>query len=367
MPNKFWEIKNSADNIGELFIYGDLADTTWWGDEVTPKQFNADLDGLGAVDELHLRINSYGGDVFAGHAIYNSIKNFKRKHACTVKGIVDGIAASATSVVLQAADIRIVSVNGMVMVHDPMLGLCGYYNESDLLQYLDAIGPIKESIVAAYHDRSGVDKSVIAETMKNETWMTAEKAIELGYADVIDSEVSLDLQMKGDDTLVINNVEFDKKHFKNAPSKFMNMAKRPVNKPVAKVVEPKKPETSNNDEEEIMNIQDLKNKYPDLYKEVHNLGSTEERERIKNIENIARPGDEKLVNSAKFEKPVNASELAMQMIAADKVVQNAALNHLESDAGELGDVKPPVDSIETEQEEMDADIANMVKMMNKAE
>jgi len=116
-----------------------------------------------------------------------------------------------------------------------------------------------------------------------------------------------------------------------------------------------------------MNIQDLKNKYPDLYKEVHNLGSTEERERIKNIENIARPGDEKLVNSAKFEKPVNASELAMQMIAADKVVQNAALNHLESDAGELGDVKPPVDSIETEQEEMDADIANMVKMMNKAE
>lgn len=362
MPKPFWKIKNSAedDQIGELLIYGDLSNSTWWGDEITPQLFNDDLDALDGVNELHVRINSYGGDVFAGHAILNSIKNFKRKNTCEIKVFIDGIAASAASVVAMAGDKIIMPSNTMMMIHDPMIGVCGYLNEAKLNKYLEAIGPIKDSIIAAYHERTGIDKKAISETMVNETWMTAETAIELGYADVLSDEIELDVQMKSNDILQINNYEIDCTQFKNMPMQFINMAVKPKNQPE---VQKKPVETT--EEEEIMNKEDLKNKHLDIYNEVLNEGIEAERTRIKNIEEIATPGSEKLVNAAKFETPIDSGELAKQILSADNAARKTVLDAVKADAETLEEVDPAKNDVGTEDENIDEEVKNMVSLFDE--
>ena len=126
----FWTFRAAAgDNAApELILYGDIASETWWGDEVTPRQFTEELDALGAVPEIVVRINSGGGDVFAANAIYTRLKDNAAK--ITVK--IDGWAASAATIVAMAGDVIEIPGNGVFMVHDPSLGLLGYFNEADL-------------------------------------------------------------------------------------------------------------------------------------------------------------------------------------------------------------------------------------------
>ena len=76
---KFWNFKAMDDKTGELTLYGEISDVTWWGDEITPKQFKEDLDALGDIDTLNVYINSPGGDVFAGQTIYSMLKRHKHK------------------------------------------------------------------------------------------------------------------------------------------------------------------------------------------------------------------------------------------------------------------------------------------------
>lgn len=95
MPNKFWKFQNWTGGDAELLLYGDIAsEQSWWGDEVTPKQFAGDLAGLGAVTGITVRINSGGGDVFAAQAIGNLLE----QHNATVTARIDGVCASAATV-----------------------------------------------------------------------------------------------------------------------------------------------------------------------------------------------------------------------------------------------------------------------------
>lgn len=90
---KFWKFCNQAGNKVELLLYGDISQTSWWGDEVTPKQFAEELAGLGALDEITVRINS-GGDVFAAQAIGNQLE----QHPAAVTAKIDGLCASAATI-----------------------------------------------------------------------------------------------------------------------------------------------------------------------------------------------------------------------------------------------------------------------------
>lgn len=91
---KFWKFCNQAGNKVELLLYGDISQTSWWGDEVTPKQFAEELAGLGALDEITVRINS--GDVFAAQAIGNQLE----QHTAAVTAKIDGLCASAATILL---------------------------------------------------------------------------------------------------------------------------------------------------------------------------------------------------------------------------------------------------------------------------
>jgi ATP-dependent Clp protease protease subunit len=156
---KFWQFKAKGNNTGDLMLYGDIADATWWGDEVTPKDFKADLDSLGNISDLNVYINSGGGDVFAGQAIYSMLK----RHNATVNVYVDGLAASIASIIAMAGDKVIMPKNAMLMVHNPWTG--GMGNANDFRKLADDLDKIGESLIAVYQDKTGMDKDKIIELL----------------------------------------------------------------------------------------------------------------------------------------------------------------------------------------------------------
>lgn len=178
--NKFWKFENKVSSEGSstLYLDGDISSVTWWGDEVTPEEFRAELRQM--KGDLTVHINSQGGDVFAGVTIYNALKDYG-KGKVTVK--VDGLAASIASVVAMAGDEIIMSPGSMMMIHNPWS--MGVGSAEELRKAADTLDEIREAILPIYTDRSGQTQETVQELMDNETWMTAEKAVELGFADVV--------------------------------------------------------------------------------------------------------------------------------------------------------------------------------------
>lgn len=212
MSKKFWTIRAAQDDpsIGELLLYGEISDLMWWGDEVTPKQFKADLDALGDVSEIKVYINSGGGDVFAGQAIHSMLKRHKAK----ITVYVDGLAASIASVVAMAGDTVIMPRNAMMMVHDPWTIAIG--NAKEFRKLADDLEKIGESIVAAYEAKTGMDRDKIVELLDAETWLTAEEAVEMGFADELEEEKAIAASLNGG-VLTVNGQAVDLNKFKNPP------------------------------------------------------------------------------------------------------------------------------------------------------
>lgn len=177
---KFWSFKAKNEKTGELLLYGEIASSSWWGDEVTPKQFKEDLDALGDIDTLDVYINSPGGDVFAGQAIYSIL----RRCDAQVSVYVDGLAASAASVVAMAGDTIIMPTNAMMMIHNPWTFAAG--NARDFRKLADDLDKIRDSIVVAYESRSALMEDEIIELMDAETWLSAEDCKEYGFCDEIE-------------------------------------------------------------------------------------------------------------------------------------------------------------------------------------
>lgn len=237
MANKrFWEFKAQGKK-GELLIYGDIASSTWWGDEVTPKQFKKDLDALGDVSELDVYINSSGGDIFAGQAIHTMLK----RHSATVTVHVDGLAASIASVIAMAGDKIVMPKGSMMMIHEGMIGLIGYLNAGKLRKYADEIEKITDSVVVPAYERSALTVDEIKEMMAAETWLSAEEAVEMGFADEIEEGRAVAASIS-DRVLTINGLDVDIGQFKRVPSEFLNMVK--PKEP------PKEPEPKNENEKE---------------------------------------------------------------------------------------------------------------------
>lgn len=213
MKKKFWQFRAAADapDVGELLLYGTIGNGTWWEDEVTPKQFRQDLDALGDVKEIRVFINSDGGDIFAGQAIYSMLK----RHKARVTVYIDGLAASIASLVAMAGDTVYMPRNAMMMIHNPWTIAVG--TASDFRKLADDMDRIRESLIVAYRDKTGLDREKLVEMMDAETWMTAEEAVELGFADEIEESRKLAAAVVNG-RLVINGQEFDLGRFKNPPA-----------------------------------------------------------------------------------------------------------------------------------------------------
>lgn len=208
MPSKFWQVKNEVNGNSEILLYGPIAgESSWWGDEVTPRSFAEDLESLGGKD-VTVRINSGGGDVFAAHAIHNQLVAYKGR----VTVVIDGLAASAATIIAVAGDRIIMPSNALFMIHNPAIGLSDYYGAEELLKAAEALNTIKGSIVAAYRKRCKTSAEELASMMDAETWMGAAECLEKGFADEIQGSVS---PVLNGSSLIVNSINFDMKNFKN--------------------------------------------------------------------------------------------------------------------------------------------------------
>ena len=190
---KFWNFKSLDKNQGELTLYGEISNETWWGDEVTPKEFKADLDNLGEIDTLNIFINSPGGDVFAGQTIYSMLK----RHKAQKNVYIDGLAASIASVIAMAGNTIFMPKNSMMMIHNPWT--IGMGNAADFRKLAEDLDKIRESLIAAYENQSMLTRDEIIEIMDNETWLTAKECEEYGFCHVVEGEkqiaASVDLEV----------------------------------------------------------------------------------------------------------------------------------------------------------------------------
>lgn len=208
MPSKFWQVKNEVNGNSEILLYGPIAgESSWWGDEVTPRSFAEDLESLGGKD-VTVRINSGGGDVFAAHAIHNQLVAYKGR----VTVVIDGLAASAATIIAVAGDRIIMPANALFMIHNPAIGLSDYYGADELLKAAEALNTIKGSIVAAYRKRCKASAEELAAMMDAETWMGAAECLEKGFVDEIQGSVS---PVLNGSSLLVNSVNFNIKNFKN--------------------------------------------------------------------------------------------------------------------------------------------------------
>lgn len=197
---KFWKWKNrmvmnqeTMEPITErtLFLNGTIAEESWFDDDITPRLFKDELES--GSGDIVVWINSPGGDCVAAAQIYNMLMDYKGN--VTVK--IDGIAASAASVIAMAGATVLVSPVSMLMIHNPMTAAFG--DKTEMEKAISMLAEVKESIINAYEIKTGLSRAKISHLMDDETWMDAHKAIELGFADDMLSRPTLAFPDKDDD------------------------------------------------------------------------------------------------------------------------------------------------------------------------
>ena len=176
---KFWNWKNQVTE-GEqierdLEINGTIAEESWFDDEVTPEMFREEL--FSSNGKINLWINSPGGDCIAASRIYSMLMDYPGE--VIVK--IDGIAASAASVIAMAGTKVLMSPSALLMIHNPATSAFGDYR--DMNKAIELLNEVKESIINAYQLKTGLSRTVISHLMDAETWMNANKALEMKFID----------------------------------------------------------------------------------------------------------------------------------------------------------------------------------------
>ncbi len=188
---KFTAKKHAA----EIIIYGDI------GFDITAKEFSDELKAMGDVKDITIRINSFGGDVFDGVAIYSRLID----SGADITVFIDGIAASAASVIAMAGKEIHIAEAGFVMIHDAWTMAMG--NADELRKTAARLEAVSEQIAAIYQRRTGMDMAKIREMMAAETEFNAEQSVEFGFAtEIFEAE------------RLAAHYDPERHHFKNPPS-----------------------------------------------------------------------------------------------------------------------------------------------------
>lgn len=177
----FWKIRNAAgpSQEAEIELYGMISEFSWLDDDVTPKLFKDELDKLAGAP-VTLRINSVGGDVIAASAIRAMLTEYSGK----ITARIDGVCASAATVVALAADRIKMQDTAFFMIHDPSVTIfLADLDITTMQSLLDALKSVKGSLVDAYEARTGLTRTRIEKMMSDSTWMNASEAVKFGFAD----------------------------------------------------------------------------------------------------------------------------------------------------------------------------------------
>lgn len=340
---KAWNFTEPVDGIAEVTIYGNISDKLdLESGDINPERFSDDLNWLSGVEEIKtliIRINSAGGDVFAATAIYSRLKEFKAKKIVKI----DGWAASAATIIAMAGDEIEIAPNGSLMIHDPLFGLEGYFNSKDLTKYIEQLETIKKSIINAYKAKTGKSEEELAQLMEAETWYTGQEAVDAGFCDrLMFEEANVAASANGE--IKVNGIPMVS-NFKNLPNTVLNRSQDHAkgndiniknNERKEEIVMDEKEKTTTEETKEIKTVEELKEAYPDLVKEIEEAAKKEELDRLKAIEEIAAPGAEEIVNEAKYKTKATAGEVAIKILNAQKAKGQDFIREREKDVKNSG-------------------------------
>ncbi len=203
MKNAFWNWVRNEDGTRILTIDGVIAEQSWFDDDVTPRFFREQLNA--GTGDVVLYVNSPGGDCVAASQIYTMLMEYKGR--VTVK--IDGIAASAASVIAMAGTEVLMAPTSLMFVHNPLTVAIG--DTEEMQKAIAMLDEVKESIITAYELKTGMSRAKLAHLMDAETWMNAQKAIELGFADGI-----LTRESERVSDLTVNSYQFSRRAVTNS-------------------------------------------------------------------------------------------------------------------------------------------------------
>lgn len=207
----FTKFQAKANNAAEILIYEDIGEG-WFGG-MSSKTFAENLQSLGDVNQINVRINSPGGSVFDGIAIYNLL----RQHEAKITTTIDGIAASIASIIFMAGDIRKSAKNGTMMVHAPWTIAAG--NAEELREQAEVLEMLGDSLADTYSVRSGLGINAIKDMMAEETWLDSQQLMDNNFV----SEVIEELPIAA-------GINFDFSSFRNCPERVINRYQEKVKK-----------------------------------------------------------------------------------------------------------------------------------------
>lgn len=283
---------------------------------------------MGDVQEIVVRINSGGGDVFAANAIFTRLKDHSAK--ITVK--VDGWAASAATIIAMAGDTIKIAKNGVFMIHDPSMTVWDSYTAEEFEKMAAELKVIKQSIVNTYAMKTGLDEADIADMMANETWWTGDEAVENGFCDeIMFSDAKTEVENAS--RIIVNNVPLNVSEYKTLPKMLLNSPKNPGGFTNSATNKREKEDEGMEQTSTITTVDALKAAYPDLVKQIEDAAAKtaaesaakNERERIKAVHDLALDGYEDIAQDAMFENPATAEQVAVKIIAAQKAQGNRYL------------------------------------------
>lgn len=342
---KAYNFLEADNNELEINMYGEVVESIpvdWWTGEpvsglfICEKDFLEDLDRYKDKSRITIRINSVGGDLYAGLAIANRIKDLKAE----IVTIADALCASAAVAIYQAGNTRKLYNGSQIMIHEPSCRLFGRYDVQGINKVKMQLEAGKKSIIEAYRERTGRTSEDLEKMITGDCWMTGKEAVDEGFADeVIEGEVSTEVT-EDNKTVISNGIRFPAEAFYSLP-RHMKVLKDGI-----------KPENNNPQEggETVMTKKELMEKHPELYNEIVDEIRGEqqtaavdaavkaERERIRSIDEIAaQVGDNAMVMEAKFgEKTMDASQLALEALKKQSKLGNDFLKNWQDDVSNSG-------------------------------
>jgi ATP-dependent Clp protease, protease subunit len=186
---QFIQAKADGKGEGELWVYGDITDDKWYDSDVTPAGVRDALKDMGAISTLNIRVNSYGGSVFAGNAIINIISSYKKKSNVKVHAYIEGLAASMGSNIPMVADYIYAADNALYMLHKPSTFAWG--NANDLNKAVETLDKAEETLINNYMRHFTGTEDELRQLLADETWLTAEEALAYGLCDEVVESVKV--------------------------------------------------------------------------------------------------------------------------------------------------------------------------------
>ena len=313
-----WNINKVDAQTTEVFIYDIIADkqrTDWWtgekGTEVTPSGFMDELNKV-TTSEICVRINSGGGDVFAAEAIRTAIRETRQKGK-TVTCKIDGVCASAATGIALACEKVSIPASAWFMIHDPVVFAYGYFGSMEFQQGFNMIEKIKQGIMKAYVSKTGKSEEELSGLMTAEKWYTGDEAVEEGFCDEVMFEDDTEELIENPENAVLTAISM----YRNVPTALLNHRAPQNSGGLSNKNEPQKKEGVKKNMD-IKTVEDLTAAYPELTAQIANTATVAERKRIQDIEGISLAGYDGIVNKAKFDTPLSAADVAMQIIAEQK-------------------------------------------------